>query len=144
MTAHLRLACFTACLFATSFGLAAGEIVMVKYRGPVDVAGFECQASPQSSLVWRTCYDAPHQYLVVNLQGTYYHYCRIPVASVRAWRSADSLGRYFNANIKRNFGCRTGGIPESLHGTASSMTPRTASRFISLHLPFLRATQCDT
>jgi hypothetical protein len=99
------------CIATLSLRATAREVVIVKYRGPVDLAGFECQASPQSSLVWRTCYDAPHQYLLVNLQGTYYHYCKIAPSDVRAWRSADSLGRYFNVNIEGNFGCRIGGVP---------------------------------
>ena len=80
-------------------------------RGPVDLAGFECKETPQSSLVWRTCYDAPHQYLIVNLKGTYYHYCRMPVSAVSAWRSADSLGKHFLRNVRGQYDCRVGGVP---------------------------------
>ena len=100
-----------ACVSAVSLCTAAGEIVTVKYRGPVDLAGFDCKESPQSSLVWRTCYDAPHQYLIVNLKGTYYHYCRMPANAVSAWRSDESLGKHFLKNIKGQYDCRSGGVP---------------------------------
>lgn len=93
-------------------GAARAETVEVKYRGPVDLAGFDCQESPQSSLVWRTCYDAKHQYLVVSLKGTYYHYCSMPKGAVSEWRSAPSLGRHYLSSIKGQFDCRSGGVPE--------------------------------
>ncbi|RYH52567.1 MAG: KTSC domain-containing protein, partial [Alcaligenaceae bacterium] len=74
------------CLLAFSVCLAAGPVlaekVMVKYRGQVDLAPFTCEDSPQSSLVKRLCYDAKQQYVLVNLQGTWYHYCEVPAATV--------------------------------------------------------------
>lgn len=92
---------------------SAGEVVNVKYHGPVDVGRMDCHSRP-SSLVWRTCYDQANRYLVVNLKGTYYHYCRMPSAVVREWREAESMGRYYLANIKANaYDCRAGGIPSN-------------------------------
>lgn len=100
-----------ACLATAPIAVAA-ETVEVKYRGPVDLTGLDCQQSPQSSLVWRTCYDTKHEYLVANLKGAYYHYCSMPKSAVSEWRSAPSLGKYYLSRVKGQFDCRTGGIPE--------------------------------
>ena len=37
---------------------------------------------------------------VVSLNGTYYHYCEIDPNTVSRFLDADSMGRFFNANIK--------------------------------------------
>lgn len=49
--------------------------------------------------------------MVIGLQGTYYHYCQIDSGTVAGLRSADSMGRYFNARIKGNFDCRVNRVP---------------------------------
>jgi hypothetical protein len=95
-------------VLAASSTLANAETVQVKYRGPVDVSGFDCQ-SGASSVVWRTCYDAKNRYLLVNLKGVYYHYCGMPTSVVAAWRGSESLGRYFEGNVKGRFDCRVSG-----------------------------------
>lgn len=87
------------------------ETVYVKYRGNVDIAGYACTV-PSSSFVYRICYKASDKYLVVQLRDTYYHYCRIPASTVSAWKSASSVGDYYNQNIKGNFDCRQGGISQ--------------------------------
>jgi hypothetical protein len=89
---------------------ASAETVFVKYHGEVDLKGFNCVEQP-SSLVWRTCWKLSDRYLLVNLKGTWYHYCRMPPETVAAWRSSPSLGRYYLANIKGNYDCRQGGTP---------------------------------
>ena len=86
------------------------EEVFVKYRGVVDLSGFRCQHTA-SSLVHRLCYRADAQYVVVLLQDTYYHYCRVPAGVVSAWLGAQSLGRFYNSSIKGRFDCRVGGVP---------------------------------
>src|SRR5258708_3351328 len=53
------------------------ETVDVKYRGPVDLETFECRDTPRSSFIQRVCYDKPQSYMIINLKGTYYHYCDI-------------------------------------------------------------------
>lgn len=90
---------------------AQATTVYVKYRGPVELDGMNCHQR-DSSLVWSTCYDAKNSYLVVNLKGTYYHYCRMPLIVVNQWRSAPSMGQYYLENIRGGaFDCRNGGIP---------------------------------
>lgn len=92
-------------------GAAFAETVNVKYRGVVDLAPFQCESINRSSLVTRVCYDRKEQYMVIGLQGTYYHYCEIDPGTVAALRGAESMGRYFNANIKGRFDCRTRRVP---------------------------------
>jgi hypothetical protein len=92
-------------------GAALAETVNVKYRGPVDLAPFQCESVSRSSLVTRVCYDRKEQYMVIGLQGTYYHYCEIDAGTVNALRGADSMGRFYNSRIKGNFDCRTRRVP---------------------------------
>jgi len=56
---------------------ATAETVTVKYRGPVDLAPFACEWITRSSVVQRLCYDLRERYIIVNLTGTYYHYCEV-------------------------------------------------------------------
>lgn len=95
-----------------SAAFARAETVYVKYRGPVDLDGFNCQYTV-SSFVNRICYQKDAQYLVVLLKSTYYHYCRIPPFVVGAWLSAPSKGEFYNAKVKGEYDCRLGGIPGS-------------------------------
>jgi hypothetical protein len=65
-------------LFATTAGNA--ETVDVKYRGPVDLKTFECRDIDRSSFIQRVCYDKGQSYMLISLNGTYYHYCELPHA----------------------------------------------------------------
>src|SRR5262245_15267622 len=87
------------------------ESVTVKYRGDVDLAPFSCQDVTRSSFIRRVCYDEAQNYMIISLNGTYYHYCRIDTGTVSNLLTADSMGRFYNAHIKGNFDCRQGGIP---------------------------------
>jgi len=101
-------------LFATLLGvagLASAETVNVKYRGAVDLKPFACETVTRSSLVRRVCYDRRETYMIINLQGTYYHYCEIDAGKVSALLSASSMGRFYHSNIKGNFDCRTRKVP---------------------------------
>ena len=89
----------------------SAETVNVKYRGPVDLKPFVCDTITRSSLVKRVCYDRREQYMIINLQGTYYHYCEIDAGTVSSLLDASSMGRYFNSNIKGRFDCRTKKVP---------------------------------
>jgi len=92
-------------------GLVNAETVNVKYRGPVDLKAFTCETVTRSSLVKRVCYARREQYMIINLQGIYYHYCEIDARTVSALRGASSMGRYYNSIIKGNFDCRTRRVP---------------------------------
>jgi len=88
------------------------ESVYVKYQGSVNLNGFEC-SNTSSSFVHRICYQEKSNYLIVRLKNTYYHYCRLPERVYNNWLSASSKGRYYNGNIKGNYDCRMGGVPNS-------------------------------
>ena len=92
-------------------GLASAETVNVKYRGGVDLKPFKCESITRSSLVNRVCYDAPESYMIINLQGTYYHYCEIDSGTVSQLLQAESMGRHYNQFIKGRFDCRTHRVP---------------------------------
>jgi hypothetical protein len=95
-------------LFVVSPLLA--ETVYVKYRGPVNLDKFQC-AQPGSSLVHRICYRSDHQYLIVLLGQTYYHYCNMPSTAVRQWLGAPSQGKFYRTYVKGRYDCRLGGVP---------------------------------
>jgi hypothetical protein len=86
------------------------ETVFVKYRGSVSLEQFRC-SYPSSSFVHRVCYRAENRYLVVLLDSTYYHYCRMPSSIVEQWLSSQSTGRFYSTYIRGNYDCREGGIP---------------------------------
>src|ERR1700730_13631228 len=99
----------TALIFIALTGTA--ETVIVKYRGPVDLSHFDCEQITRSSVVKGLCYDSAEKYVIVNLTGTYYHYCEVPPATITAWRQAESMGRFYNAQVKGRFDCRVLHIP---------------------------------
>lgn len=87
------------------------ETVIVKYRGPVDLFHFACEQITRSSLIKRLCYDPRERYVIVNLTGTYYHYCEVPPETVVDWRKAESMGQFYNAQVKGRFDCRVLHVP---------------------------------
>ena len=91
---------------------ARAESVYVKYRGQVDLAPFECTDVMRSSLVKRVCFDSIKEYMLISLNGIYYHYCGIDGGTVSNLLSADSIGRFYNEVIKGSFDCRLVGVPE--------------------------------
>ncbi len=98
--------------FAAAFQLSAvAETVNVKYRGEVNLAPFECTDITRSSFVRRICYDRNNTYMLINLSGTFYHYCEIDGETVAGLLHAESIGGFFNANIKGHFDCRTHRVP---------------------------------
>jgi hypothetical protein len=91
---------------------AGAESVYVKYRGEVDLAPFKCSTVTRSSLIKRVCYDDHEAYVLIDVNGTYYHYCEIDSGTVSKLLSADSMGRYYNTAIKGNFDCRVKRMPK--------------------------------
>jgi hypothetical protein len=92
------------------------ETVDVKYHGPVDLKTFECRDTPRSSFIQRVCYDKPQLYMLINLKGTYYHYCELPPATFDRLMGAPSMGQFYNQNMKGSgsdgpYDCRTHRVP---------------------------------
>ena len=97
--------------------IAAAEEVMVKYRGWVDLAPFECEDITRSSFIETVCYDTDNEYLLIEMNGTYYHYCEVDPSTVHDFLSAKSMGKFYNAYIKSRggdgpFDCRSHTVPE--------------------------------
>src|SRR5579871_4421938 len=95
---------------------ASSETVDVKYRGVVDLKPFACTDTPRSSFIQRVCYDKAQSYVLINLRGTYYHYCQLTAATFDAFMAAPSMGQFYNQNIKGTgsdgpFDCRTHRVP---------------------------------
>jgi hypothetical protein len=90
----------------------SAEVVTVKYRGPVSLAPFKCDPITRSSFIERVCYDTANSYMLIDLSGTWYHYCEIDASTVSSLMAAESMGRFYNASIKGRFDCRTHHIPE--------------------------------
>ena len=92
-------------------GALASETVNVKYRGPVNLTPFKCDTIARSSFIQRVCYDASNSYMLINLSGTWYHYCEIGQGMVSSLLAAESMGGFYNVSIKGNFDCRTHRVP---------------------------------
>jgi hypothetical protein len=91
--------------------------VCVKYRGEVPLASFACTSVDRSNVVKRVCYDSKNRYMVLNLTGTYYHYCEIDPKTVQDLLNAPSMGTFYNSRIKGqgsngSFDCRTHRVPQ--------------------------------
>ena len=87
------------------------EQVSVKYRGQVNLRPFDCTDVDRSSFIKRVCYDRSNEYMLINLNGTYYHYCQIDNGAVSSLLNAGSMGRFYNASIKGHFDCRVHQAP---------------------------------
>jgi hypothetical protein len=90
---------------------SSAETVDVKYRGQLDLKPFACTIIERSSFIRRVCYDTANAYMLVSLNGAYYHYCDIDEGTVNSFLAAASMGRFFNASIKGHFDCVTGHVP---------------------------------
>lgn len=100
-----------ALVIATVSSPVFGECVEVKYRDTcVELSKLECTAT-QSSFVHQVCYDGKSNYMIILINSTRYHYCRIPKEVVAELIHADSVGGFFNASIKGRFGCQGQPLP---------------------------------
>jgi KTSC domain len=91
---------------------ARAESVDVKYRGLLDLAPFDCTDVTRSSFIRRVCFDKAKSYMLISLNGTYYHYCAIPTTTVEDLMDAESMGRFFNEQVKGRFDCRLNPVPK--------------------------------
>jgi hypothetical protein len=88
------------------------ETIEVRDRGAVDLTTFECRDTPRSTVIQRTCYDSAQATMIVNVKGSYYQYCELPIASFEGLMTAPSMGQFFRRNIERGgsdgpYDCRT-------------------------------------
>lgn len=93
----------------------APKYIYVKYRNdPIDISHprFEHLDTSKSSLVKGAWYDEENRYMIINLSGTYYHYCSLPITTWSLFKSAGSFGIFYNNFIKSRYDCRTYPVPE--------------------------------
>lgn len=105
-----------ALVLTASAGALAAEEACVKSHKCISLDRFVCTETV-SSFVDRVCYAEAKRYMVIKLNGTYYHYCEIAPAVVAALLSAPSIGRYYSQNIKssvvnRAYDCRDYPVPQ--------------------------------
>lgn len=72
----------------------------VKYRGELDPSSFRRDDITRSSFIKRVCYDARNHCMVLDLKGTYQHYCKVPSRVVSDFLSASPMGRHCNKQTK--------------------------------------------
>ncbi len=95
----------------------AENFVWVKYRStPVDLdqSLFAFQDTSESSWIRGAWYDSDNKYLIIKLEGTYYHYCGVPNDIWRSFTNFSSHGSYgkaYNRFLKSKFDCRINYVP---------------------------------
>jgi hypothetical protein len=93
-------------------GIAAQpDKVVVEFRGEVDLKPFVCTDITENSFVKQVCYDQPNQYMLINLNGRYFHYCEIDQGIVAELIGAQSPSQFYTAKVKGDFDCRTHRAP---------------------------------
>ena len=101
---------------ANSTDSSIEQWVSVKYRPSAVNVGqpkYENLGRTGSSVVLDAWYSATDQYMVINLNGTNYHYCAFPSSAWRSLRSASSMGAHYHDSIRGNYDCRyVGSIPD--------------------------------
>ena len=95
----------------------SSETVSVKNRGAIDLGPFACTDTPRSSVIQRVCYDRKENYLLINVGGTYYHFCELKPETFEAFATASSMGQFFKQEIESSasgapFDCRTHRVPD--------------------------------
>ena len=98
-------------LLCVASTLSHAESVFVKYRGEVDLKPFDCADITRSSFINRVCYDKRNEYMLISLNGTFYHYCEIDAGTVSSLLNAPSMGQFYNTVIKGEFDCRVHRVP---------------------------------
>ncbi|NLG05537.1 MAG: KTSC domain-containing protein [Clostridia bacterium] len=66
---------------------------------------FEYLSTAGSSFINGAWYDSAEEYMVIELSGTYYHYCGMPESIWKEFKKAGSFGTYYNDWIKGKYGC---------------------------------------
>ena len=90
--------------------------VTVKYRStPVDVGtgGFEHWTNENPGNVREGWFDVRNDYMLLNLDGTVYHYCNVSIAWWRSLTSAKSADLQFDLYFKGSmiYDCRRYAVP---------------------------------
>ena len=109
---------------AASCSAARAETVNVKYRGPIDLAPFTCEDITRSSFIDRVCYDRQNTYMLIKLNGIWYHYCEINADTVSNLLTANRWGAITTHRSKgSSIAARTGFLTIELLRLNTPMVP---------------------
>lgn len=100
-------------LLSLSYGVSARD-VNVQNRGPVNISNghFIGYQFNNSSTVKQIYYDKVNQYLLVDLDGAFYHHCAVPIETVNVWISLSSIDEFYSENVQGSYDCRINPMPE--------------------------------
>lgn len=101
-----------AILYFLFFSSSSGY-VKIKYRDDkvnISSSNFE-QLDKSDSTVKGAWYDSGNEYMVINLGGTYYHYCGMPSSAWGDFKAGSSPYDYYQDSIKGSFDCRENPVP---------------------------------
>ena len=79
--------------------------LFVRFRGLVDLSSFDCRDITRDGFIRQVCHDVRRAEMIVSLNGTHYAHCRVPAGVVDGLMSADSMRRYYGAQVKGRYGC---------------------------------------
>jgi len=118
MSYFINLVTIVASLWLLSSPSAA-EQACIRNHKCISVQQFDCEPVTRSNIIYQTCYLEPKRYLIVWLgkHEAAYHYCDVPPDVVSEFRTASSMGHYYNTSIvsrsnNRKFDCRDHLIPD--------------------------------
>jgi KTSC domain len=80
--------------------------IFVRHQGLVDLAPFRCRDIARDGFIRRVCYDEGRAEMIVSLNGTHYAHCGIPARVVEDLMAADSMRRYYGAQVRGRYDCR--------------------------------------
>lgn len=86
--------------------------VDVKYReDKVQVSGDNFEHFRARGLLSNAWYDKTEKYLIVQLDGTNYHYCEVPNEKWNILKTSENPYLSYQKMLKGNFDCRTRYVP---------------------------------
>mgnify|MGYP001155946768 CR=1 FL=1 len=91
------------------------DLVAVKYRDDlVDLTDsrFEKFIPEDQSLVRGLWYDMENKYLIIDLNGVYYHYCDLSEDTLLDLKTAGEIAEFYKNEIYETHDCRFGLIPQ--------------------------------
>jgi hypothetical protein len=86
------------------FSLSNAEKISVFNGTQYDLNNFNCNFVT-SSVLDRACYNSKDGIMVVQLKGKWYSYCSVSSYTFQNLVQAQSVGRYYNENVRGNFKC---------------------------------------
>lgn len=109
----IRAAWVSAGLLLGAPAASAQEYVWVQTRGLVNIEPLTCTDITTSNFLSRVCYDEAHNYMLVELDDKWLHYCDVDGSIVGAFLGAPSAARFYNSNIRSGpFDCKKRRMPK--------------------------------